>query len=140
MQQTLEDFYKVVRSAGIKVSVADSIETSKTVELVGYGNRGILKDALTLSLAKTVDEKEALEECFEQFFAFNAFQKKTQSVEDAEQASDAEQAEQNNDGNTDANDPEYTGDLELAKMLLKKDKASLAQEMSKAAREAGMAF
>ena len=137
MQQTLEDFYKVVRSAGIKVSVADSIETSKTVELVGYGNRSILKDALTLSLAKTVDEKEALEECFEQFFTFNAFQKNTKSPEDAKQTG-ADQAEKNDEANASANDPEYTGDLELAKMLLKKDKASLAQEMSKAAREAGM--
>jgi Protein containing von Willebrand factor type A (vWA) domain len=137
MQQTLEDFYKVVRSAGIKVSVADSIETSKTVELVGYGNRSILKDALTLSLAKTVDEKEALEECFEQFFTFNAFQKNTKSPEDAKQTG-ADQAEKNDEANAGANDPEYTGDLELAKMLLKKDKASLAQEMSKAAREAGM--
>ncbi|MEW5008446.1 MAG: hypothetical protein AB1Y36_04100, partial [Cycloclasticus sp.] len=74
MQQTLEDFFKVVRSAGVNISVADSIETSKTVELVGYGDRGILRDALALSLAKTTEEKEKLYECFEQFFAFDAFQ------------------------------------------------------------------
>lgn len=134
MQQTLEDFYKVVRSAGIKVSVADSIETSKTVQLVGYRNREILKDALALSLAKTVDEKKALEECFEQYFSFNTFQndsllndKKATEDKVDEQAQAAEQAI-----------AEYKGELELAKILLSGDKAKLAQSMKKAARESNI--
>ena len=138
MQQTLEDFFKVVRSAGIDVSVADSIETSKTVELVGYSNKDTLKNALSLSLAKTVDEKEALYECFEQFFSFEAFQKTNGAAE--KEAGDGENDELSDQQQSASNpkDPEYTGDLELAKMLLDKDKAALAQSMKKAARESGM--
>ncbi len=138
MQQTLEDFFKVVRSAGIDVSVADSIETSKTVQLVGYSNRDTLKNALSLSLAKTVDEKEALYECFEQFFSFDAFQKNSGVAE--KETGDGENDELSDEQQSADNqkDPEYTGDLELAKMLLEKDKAALAQSMKKAARESGM--
>ncbi|MEY8238896.1 MAG: VWA domain-containing protein [Cycloclasticus sp.] len=144
MQQTLEDFFKVVRSAGVNISVADSIETSKTVELVGYGDRGILRDALALSLAKTTEEKEKLYECFEQFFAFDAFQNtsllkpqpgptdKTEQQAGQPPAGEQQAVEQ------EQAPAEYKGDLELAKMLFRNDKAELAQTMKKAARKANI--
>lgn len=141
MQQTLEDFFKVVRSAGVEISVADSIETSKTIELVGYRDRGILKDALALSLAKTVEEKDALYECFEQYFSFGAFQNdgllKKQTLEQKpteEQSTELAKAEPQTQKEQAPAD--YKGDLELAKLLLRNDKAELAQSMKKAAREA----
>ncbi len=138
MQQTLEDFYKVVRSAGIDISIADSIETSKTVELVGYSNRDTLKHALSLSLAKTVDEKQILDECFEQFYSFKSFQK-NKGIGD-KTAGDGGDGDQSDDQKSaaDQKDPEYTGEIELAKMLIEQDKAALAQSMKKAARESGM--
>ena len=143
MQQTLEDFFKVVRSAGVNISVADSIETSKTVELVGYSDRGVLKDALALSLAKTTEEKDKLYECFDQFFTFEAFQKDPVLHEQQDKLNQNEQqpAEQDSAAQqiTQEQAPaEYKGDLELAKMLLRNDKAELAQSMKKAARKAGI--
>ena len=33
MQQTLEDFYKVVRAAGVNISPSDSIETSRIIAM-----------------------------------------------------------------------------------------------------------
>ncbi|RLA18106.1 MAG: hypothetical protein DRQ56_08205 [Gammaproteobacteria bacterium] len=140
MQQTLEDFFKVVRSAGVNVSIADSIETCKTVELVGYSDRGILKDALALSLAKTQDEKEKLYECFDQFFSFDAFQK-TALIDDEKASAEKPSTESQpveEKMTAEQAMAEYTGDLELAKMLLRKDKAELAQSMKKAAREVGI--
>lgn len=130
MQQTLEDFFKVVRSAGVNVSVADSIETSKAVQLVGYADRGILKDTLALSLAKTLDEKNTLNECFDQYFSFNTF-KKDALIEETEAASAIASEPQEPAA-------EYEGELELAKILLQQDKAKLAQSMKKAAREANI--
>jgi len=147
MQQTLEDFFKVVRSAGVNISVADSIETSKTVELVGYSNRGVLKDALALSLAKTTEEKAKLYECFEQFFSFEAFQNDSVLNEQQSELNNAEQQEAQppaDQQDTAQQAPqeqapaEYKGELELAKMLLRNDKAELAQSMKKAARKANI--
>jgi len=65
MQQTLEDFYKVIRAAGINVSPSDTIETSRTVALVGYTDRNILKNAFQVSLAKSETEQDLVAECFE---------------------------------------------------------------------------
>jgi uncharacterized protein with von Willebrand factor type A (vWA) domain len=41
-----------------------------TVELVGYGDRRLLKDSLSLVLSKTLDEKAAFDACFDHFFSF----------------------------------------------------------------------
>jgi uncharacterized protein with von Willebrand factor type A (vWA) domain len=40
------------------------------VELVGYRDRQLLKDSLSLVLPKTLDEKAAFDTCFDQFFSF----------------------------------------------------------------------
>ena len=73
MQQTLEDFYKVVRAAGVNISPSDSIETSRMVPLVGFRNRSILRSAFQVSLAKSLPEQDIVGECFDQFFRFKAF-------------------------------------------------------------------
>ena len=40
----------------------------RAVAVVGFSDRGILRDTLLLTLAKTQDEKQALGECFDLFF------------------------------------------------------------------------
>lgn len=131
MQQTLEDFYKAARAAGIKISPSDSIETSRAVTLVGYKNRQILRDTFQLSLAKSLGEQQLVGECFDQYFRFNAFQTVDQMGH-----------EQNNseDANRDKAEPAdaYQGENPLTNMLLDRDGASLSIEMKKAAREVGL--
>lgn len=131
MQQTLENFYKAVRATGVSVSPSDSIETSRTVTLVGYHNRGILRNAFQVSLAKSAAEQTLIGECFDQFFRFNAFETIDQlghEQKNSESAStdDAVPAEA------------YQGDNPLSKMLLERDAASLSGEMQRAAREVGL--
>ena len=41
----------------------------KAVADVGFSDRGILRDTLLLTLAKSEDEKQALGECFDLFFS-----------------------------------------------------------------------
>ena len=133
MQQILEDFYKVVRAAGVNISPSDSIETSRTVTLVGYRDKSILRNAFQISLAKTLTEQDLVGECFDQYYRFNAF-------ETIEQLGH----EQKNSPNANADEAipvpadEYQGDQPLAKMLLDRDAASLSTEMKKAAREVGL--
>ncbi|MBQ0720248.1 MAG: VWA domain-containing protein [Gammaproteobacteria bacterium] len=136
MQQTLEDFYKVIRAAGIKVSPSDTIETSRTVALVGYTDRSILKNAFQVSLAKSETEQDLVAECFEQFFSFDTFSAandphSNSATADTDEAADKQPVESQQNEAPQA-------ESQLAKMLLEGDTASLATEMKKAAREVGL--
>lgn len=131
MQRTLEDFYKVVRAAGVKVSPSDAIDTSRTVALVGYRDRDILKSAFEVSLAKSAAEQALVAECFENFFRFDTFAAVKQTIPTGGEPSGREAPEKTGDNS-------YQGDLTLAKMLLERDAASLAIEMKRAARDAGL--
>jgi hypothetical protein len=131
MQQTLEDFYKAARAAGIKISPSDSIETSRAVTLVGYQNRQVLRDTFQLSLAKSLVEQELVGECFDQYFRFNAFQ----TIE--QMGHEQKNSETANPENAEPADG-YQGENPLTNMLLDRDGASLGAEMKRAAREVGL--
>lgn len=132
MQQTLEDFYKVVRAAGVKVSPSDAIDTSRTVALVGYRDRDILKSAFEVSLAKSAAEQALVALCFENFFRFNTFAAANQTIPTGNGEPSGREAPAK------TGDKIYQGDLALAKMLLERDTASLAIEMKRAARDVGL--
>ena len=68
MKDPLLGFLRVARNAGISVSVAESIEAFEAVKLVGYEDRELFKDALQLVLAKSDEERERFEQCFERYF------------------------------------------------------------------------
>ncbi len=69
MREELHRFFRAARGAGVRVSPAESIDAMKAVADVGFGDRGILRDTLLLTLAKSQDEKQALGECFDLFFS-----------------------------------------------------------------------
>jgi uncharacterized protein with von Willebrand factor type A (vWA) domain len=71
MDRTLVDFVKVLRTAEIKVSPAETLDAMECMDLVGYENREFLKNSLALVLAKNPEEKEAFEDCFERFFVMD---------------------------------------------------------------------
>ena len=72
MQDTLVDFIKVLRTADIKVSPAETLDAVRTLDIIGIEDRQSLKISLSLVLSKTPEEKEAFDNCFEQFFSFDA--------------------------------------------------------------------
>jgi uncharacterized protein with von Willebrand factor type A (vWA) domain len=117
MDQVLEDFISALRGSGIRISISESTDAMRAVELMGYQDREVLKDALSVALAKSQTEKEIFEACFERFFAFEAFSdRQTGSAELLESDLDRE------------------GSL-LAQMLLSGDSAGLYMAMSDAARQ-----
>ena len=69
MDQVLEDFISALRGSGIRISISESTDALRAVELMGYQDREVLKDALSVALAKSQTEKEIFEACFERFFA-----------------------------------------------------------------------
>jgi uncharacterized protein with von Willebrand factor type A (vWA) domain len=110
-------FFRAARGAGVRISPAESLDAMGAVAAVGYGNRETLRDALLLTLAKTVDDKRALAECFDLFFSR------------ADMASPPPP-----DG--DAPPPDDLG--ELATMLLDRDQTALSTAIARAADAAGL--
>ena len=70
MDQLLTNFIRALRNADIRISTAETLDAFSTVQLVGYRDRQLLKDSLSLVLPKTPDEKAAFDTCFDQFFAY----------------------------------------------------------------------
>ena len=70
MDRTLTSFIAALRNSDVRVSTAETLDALSAVELVGYGDRELLKNTLSLMLPKTVDEKDAFEVTFDRFFAF----------------------------------------------------------------------
>lgn len=73
MDRTLVDFVKVLRTAELKVSPAETIDAMQALDLVGYQDRAFLKNSLSIVLAKNPEEKETFDSCFDNFFSFSKF-------------------------------------------------------------------
>ncbi|MFO1014640.1 MAG: VWA domain-containing protein [Caulobacteraceae bacterium] len=128
MQRTLEDFLRALRAADIKVSPAEAIDAHQAVDVVGYASRELFKDALCATLAKTADEVDRFDVCFETFFQ--------REMPSNEQLSDQGDPQQNALAN-EALDENEAG-AELAQMLLNGDAAGIAQALEEAANRAGV--
>ena len=116
MQRPLEDFIRALRAAEVRVSVAETMEAHEVVAMIGYGNRDLLKDSLSITLAKTVGEKERFSDSFDMFFSRSEFTG----------AEDEMPSSEHGIGN------------DLADMMLADDREGLAAAMEAAARDVGV--
>src|ERR1051326_3795776 len=137
--EPLRRFFQVARGAGLRVSAAEGIEAARAVDVVGFDDRQLLKDTLALILAKTPEEKDLYDEAFELYFKRDEFAR-------GDQTDDMEHAP----GDMPDRGPQVGGDGQggdglgrsggqtLGQLLENDDRAALAAEMEKAAREAGV--
>ncbi len=131
--EPLRRFFEAARGAGVRISPAESIDAVRAVEVVGYADRSVLCDTLSLALAKTVEEKAALAECFDLYFRRDDF---TASEPDPDprmpdQEPGAAMLGQGGEG-------EGGGGGGLTRMLLEDDQAGLAAAMEEAGEAAGV--
>jgi uncharacterized protein len=68
MDLTLNRFVHALRAADVEVSPAETLDALAVVQQVGLSDRRLLQDALRLTLAKSVAEKDAFDLCFPTFF------------------------------------------------------------------------
>ena len=118
MQHTLESFLRALRANDVRLSPAEAIDAHRALAHVGYGDRQLLKDALCATLAKSADEVDRFDACFEAFFSRDAL--KASGLANAGEGGAAGE-----------------GATPLAEMLLSGDAAGLAQAMEAAAARAG---
>jgi uncharacterized protein with von Willebrand factor type A (vWA) domain len=129
--EPLRQFLQATRSAGLRVSAAEGIDAARAVRVVGYGDRTVLKDTLSLVLAKTPDEKALFDECFDLYFKRDGFESNDAAVVDDE-ASPRDQAALRGEGTGSG------GGASLGQMLLTDDRVALATAVEQAARDAGL--
>jgi uncharacterized protein with von Willebrand factor type A (vWA) domain len=55
----------------VRVSTAETLDAVRAVELVGYRERALLKNTLSLVLPKTHEDKLTFDRCFDKFFSMN---------------------------------------------------------------------
>ncbi len=121
MQTALEDFFRALRAADIRVSPAEAIDAHRTVATVGFAERELLKDALCATLAKTAGEVSLFDDIFETFFDRQAFVVPPQDDPEADPM---------------AGLPPEAAESELARLLMAGDASGLAQAMEAAAERA----
>lgn len=68
MQSNLVSFIQVLRSHDVRVSPAESLDAVDVAAQLGYADRGLLRDGLAMTLAKTPEEEAIFLECFDRFF------------------------------------------------------------------------
>ena len=66
--ELLVRFLTTLRASGVRISVAEELDAMLVAEVVGYHDRILLRDALGLTVAKSVEEKEIYWVCFDDFF------------------------------------------------------------------------
>ena len=72
MERTLTRYIRALRSAGAGVSTTEAMDAARTVDVVGWEDRAVLKTALGTVLAKSVEEKAIHEQLFELYFSREA--------------------------------------------------------------------
>jgi uncharacterized protein len=131
--EPLRRFFQVARGTGLRVSAAEGIDAARAVDLIGFQDRTLLKDTLGLILAKTPEEKDLYSEAFELYFKRDAFAGGSGETEDQAAGEMPERgAMAGGDGMG------GSGGQSLGSLLEGDDRAALAAEMEKAAREAGV--
>jgi uncharacterized protein len=139
MREELHRFFRAARGAGVRVSPAESIDAMKAVADVGFADRGILRDTLLLTLAKSDDEKQALAQCFDLFFSQPELKSETAPEDAAEDGNEVSQADssssENEPGGPGAPSPELG---ELAQMLMSRDRNAIAAALANAANAASL--
>lgn len=73
MSEVVADFIRALREADVRVSPSEAIDAGETLATLGYGDRMLLREGLTLALAKSVPEKRLFDETFDTFFKFDLF-------------------------------------------------------------------
>ena len=100
MERILTSYIRALRAAGAAVSPSEAIDAARAMALVGYADRAVLKDSLSVVLAKTAEEKDIHDRLFELYFSRAAAgrEESSRSGEEADDADSPEPSEAAEDG------------------------------------------
>ncbi len=142
MERTLTSYIRALRSAGAGVSTTEALDAARTLEIVGYGDRQVLKTALGTVLAKSVEEKDLHEQMFELYFSRAAAAASAQSDDSDEADTSSEDPDSgsnsdDDDGGGEASGQESRG-TSLMDLAQTADAGQIAMAMERAGARAGV--
>ena len=126
MERTLTNYIRALRSAGAGVSTTEAIDAARCMDVVGYGDRALMKTALGAVLAKSVEEKELHDRLFDLYFRREVT---------TDQPSDAEDSPSDPNGQDDANGDAADRFMQMAE---NPDSSRTAMAMEQAGAEVGV--
>jgi uncharacterized protein with von Willebrand factor type A (vWA) domain len=68
MQSSLVSFIQVLRTHDVRISPAETLDAMNVATTLGYADRGLLRDGLAMTLAKTPEEEAVFLTCFDRYF------------------------------------------------------------------------
>ena len=119
MERVLTDFIRALRSGGVNVSPAETIDAAGALKVIGYADKTALKHSLGCALAKSAEEKIMHDDLFELYFS----RKPSQSNSDAQ----SEKSGGPSDSASEIEQLSQTG-----------DEAEIAMALEQAAQDAGV--
>lgn len=122
MERPLTNFIRALRSSEVRVSTGEALDAANTLKLVGYADRGMLKDSLACVLAKSPEEKITFDELFELYF----------SRQDAGSQAEQKEADTSSAPSTEGESPD------LAELMESGDETAISLALEKAAEASGV--
>lgn len=95
MERQISNFIRALRSADVKVSTGEALDAARTVAMIGYGDKVLLKDSLACVLAKSEAEKDIHDKLFDLYFTRSNKRNEVSSEDDEnDRAAPAEGSEE----------------------------------------------
>jgi uncharacterized protein with von Willebrand factor type A (vWA) domain len=69
MEKQISNFIRALRSADVRVSTGEALDAARTVAMIGYEDRALMKDSLACVLAKSEAEKSIHDRLFDLYFS-----------------------------------------------------------------------
>ncbi len=124
MEKQISNFIRALRSADVRVSTGEALDAARTVAMIGYDDRALMKDSLACVLAKSESEKQIHDRLFELYFS------------SAPAGSAAQSAGTENDGEP-TEDPKDAAER-LSQLTQQGNEQALATAIERAAERAGL--
>lgn len=124
MEKQISNFIRALRSADVRVSTGEALDAARTVAMIGYDDRALMKDSLACVLAKSESEKQVHDRLFELYFSSAPAGSAAQS---AGAGSDSEPGE----------DPKDAAER-LSQLTQQGNEQALAAAIERAAEQAGL--
>lgn len=147
MQRAVGSFIAVLRTAGLPISIPETLEAHRALDLVGFDDPVVLKHAWGAVLAKSEEEQAIFETCFDRFFAAPDPAWEREAAKDP--AARGDEKDQDEEGLLPAGAQPFGGgggggvaelktESPLARMLMEGDRAAMAQAIEGAAEAVGL--
>ncbi|MBA4337632.1 MAG: VWA containing CoxE family protein [Hyphomonas sp.] len=124
MEKQISNFIRALRSADVRVSTGEALDAARTVAMIGYDDRALMKDSLACVLAKSESEKQIHDRLFELYFS------------SAPAGSAVQSAGTENDGEP-TEDPKDAAER-LSQLTQQGNEQALATAIERAAEQAGL--